>query len=158
MIVKQIMSSSVITVGSCTGLKQAAELMKQQNVAMLIVISEQEPLGTVTDRDIVLRAVSTGRNLLETTVAEVMTVNYEYCLENQTVDEVFNLMREQQVIQLPVVDGDNKLTGLISMTDISPYLHPTLAGQVIQLMSDLCKATVYPKQPFHHKSLGQFHY
>lgn len=134
--IKEIMNSAVKTVTSCTSLKEAAEIMEQEQTGFLIVASNDELLGTVTDRDIVLRAVSQGRNIEQTTVGEVMTVDVLYCHEEHTVDEVARHMSEEQVLRMPVVNSDNKLTGIITIGDMAQHLSPDVVGHALEVMTD----------------------
>lgn len=97
--VNEITNPSVKTVASFASLRDAAELMDQEHVGVLAVASDDELIGTITAKDIILHAVSHGRNIYKTTVAEVMTANIPESPEEFPVVEVVPPMNEKQANQ-----------------------------------------------------------
>lgn len=97
--VNTIRNSSVKTVTSFASLRDAAEIMDQQHVGFLAVSMDDEVVGSITAKDIILRAVSHGRSIYKTTVAEVMTVNVPASHEEPPVDEDTLHMNQRQANQ-----------------------------------------------------------
>ncbi len=130
--VKDIMQTPVMAVSAATNLRNAAQLMRDEGIGFLVVAENDELIGTLTDRDIVTRAVSQGLDMNSVQVDEIMSINLLYCHEEHSVDEVANQMNETQVRRIPVVGRDNKLTGIVSIGDMAQHLSPEMTGHVLK--------------------------
>lgn len=129
--IKEVMNPKTELVSTSTTLKEAAEKMAQSGVGFLPVGDNDELKGTLTDRDIVLRAVGKGKDAANTTVKEVLTSKVLYCRDDQDAEEVARNMSEQQVRRMPVVDASKRLVGVVSIGDLAQYLSADVAGQVL---------------------------
>jgi CBS domain-containing protein len=76
-------------------------------------------VGLITDRDIVIRAISEGRDASTTRAEEVMTTDLHSAQPNDRVIDVIRKMGDKQVRRIPVVDGGGNLRGIISMADVA---------------------------------------
>jgi CBS domain-containing protein len=115
---RDIMSRSVVTIGAEDSIQVAASLMRDNDIGALPVTQDNEVLGIITDRDIVIRAVAQGLDL-KTKVAEVMSKPVIVVQEDEFVFGAIKTMGENQVRRLPVVDSAGNLVGMISMADIA---------------------------------------
>ena len=98
---------------------QAAERMHQRAVGTLVILNEQsQPVGIVTDRDLVERVLAKGLDAYTTTVGEVMTARPNTASEEQPIEAALSLMRSGSFRRLPVTDGEGKLVGLLSLDDV----------------------------------------
>jgi CBS-domain-containing membrane protein len=93
--------------------------MEQLNVGALPVCDGGRVIGMVTDRDIVLRAVASGRDPVHTTVRDVQSSDAVVAFEDQPIAEVARLMREHQIRRIPVVREGRKLVGIVSIGDLA---------------------------------------
>ena len=75
-------------------------------------------VGLITDRDIVVRAVSEGRDAKTTRADEAMTTEIHSAREDDRVIDVIRMMGDKQVRRIPVVSDDGILRGIISMADV----------------------------------------
>ena len=75
-------------------------------------------IGTISDRDIVIRAVALGLGV-DTKVGEVMSKGVSWVLETDTVEQAVKIMSERQVRRLPVVNQDKKLVGIVALGDLA---------------------------------------
>lgn len=138
--IRDIMTRDVETVTPGTPIRQVAERMRNDDIGSFPVVDEQgRVIGTITDRDIVCRIVSEGLEPATTMVSEAMTKDVSTCTEDQTIDEAAKLMEERQIRRIPVVDGDGKLVGLITMGKIAKVEDEELSGEVL-------KEVVQPKR------------
>jgi CBS domain-containing protein len=97
----------------------AAERMHQRCVGALVVVNEnREPVGIVTDRDLLERVLTKRLNPDKTLVRQVMTMDPQTIYEGAPMDAALSLMRDGGFRRLPVVDYDGKLCGLICLDDI----------------------------------------
>lgn len=113
---------------------QAAERMRQRAVGSLVILGDQkQPIGIVTDRDLVERVLATGRDPSSTRVGEVMTRNPHTIAEDGAIELALVQMRRFRFRRLLVVDRDNKLVGLLSLDDVVMLLAEELT-QVGELL------------------------
>src|SRR3712207_3398833 len=88
--ISQVMTRNVQVVRPDVPIKRVAELMDELNVGALPVCDGKRLQGMVTDRDIVVRAVSAGMDPATTPVSEVMTGEIRWCYEDATTSEVMD--------------------------------------------------------------------
>ncbi|MGA8350650.1 MAG: CBS domain-containing protein, partial [Isosphaeraceae bacterium] len=104
-------------------IQAAAQRMEEQKVGTLVILNPaKEPIGILTDRDLVLRALSHDANPCETRVGAVMTRNPRTVSEAAPIEQALSLMRSGGFRRLPVVRADGTLVGLISLDDILSLL------------------------------------
>ena len=82
----------------------------------LVIDPSQRLLGTVTDGDI-RRAILRGRKL-EDPISTVMNTDPLTFLEGSSQDAAVALMRERMIHQLPVVDGERRVVGLVTLDSV----------------------------------------
>jgi CBS domain-containing protein len=122
-------------------LAQAAAAMQRLKVGILPVCDGDTLLGVVTDRDIAVRAVASGREPASTTVQQVMTQELVYCYEDQEVGVAARLTQDKQLCRLIVLDRDKQLAGIVSLGDLAvETANERMAGQVLERIS----APVHP--------------
>lgn len=118
MIIKDIMSPECNWVAPETTLAATAQMMKDKDIGFLAIGENDRLIGTVTDRDIAVRAVA-GNMDNNAQVRDIMTQQVMYCYDNQDLNEVCNNMAEIKVRRLPVVNQDKRLVGTVSLGDLS---------------------------------------
>jgi CBS domain-containing protein len=100
---------------------KAAEVMKNEDVGAVPVIDDattKKLVGIITDRDIVLNVVAANKNL-DMRVEEVMTRNPVTCRPDDAVQHAMDRMSQHQVRRIPVVDGKERIVGIISQADLA---------------------------------------
>jgi CBS domain-containing protein len=105
--------------------------MADLDVGALPVGEEDRLVGMITDRDIAVRAVGTGRDP-ETRVREVMSQEVMYCFEDEDVERVVKNMADIQVRRLPVVNREKRLVGIVSLADVARKEGAVPAGKAMQ--------------------------
>lgn len=120
-----------------TTLAQVAQKMKTLDVGMLPVCEDDRLIGTITDRDITVRAVAASYHPSTTTVREAMTREMVYCFDDEDIAEAALLMESRQVRRLPVINRDKRLVGIISLGDLAVRTHrERLVGEVLVGISE----------------------
>ncbi len=110
--------------------------MKELDIGMLPVCDADRLVGTITDRDLAIRAVAGGRDPGTTKVGEMMTPNLVYCFEDQPIEEACRIMEQHQVRRLPVLNAEKRLVGIISLGDIAVRIRSEmLGGEVLEEVS-----------------------
>jgi len=118
-IVREIMSTPVITAGPNSSIKELAKKMKDHDVDTIIIINkENEPLGVVTEGDIVRRLLSKKRSLWFTQAKHVMSKPVYTITDEAEIEDVAKYMVAKKVKRLCVVDENNKVIGVVTQSDI----------------------------------------
>ena len=135
--VRSVMTPRVVAVTSVTFLPEAARIMLQEDVGALPVVQEDgKLLGIITDRDITVRAVAEGRDITRMQVAECYTAEDLVTVTADThIHVAQDIMSEHQVRRLPIVEGDNKLVGMVSLADIVRETSTRSAAEVLKDVS-----------------------
>jgi CBS domain-containing protein len=118
MLVSEVMTTPVISIESSANLVQAAEMMRSADTGSLPVVEGGRPIGMLTDRDIVIRAVAEEKDPVQTTVREVITPRLTTVFEDQDVAEAAQLMADDQVRRLLVISRDQRPLGVLSLGDL----------------------------------------
>ena len=101
----------------------AASRMHSRKVGTLIVVDDnQRPIGLLTDRDLATRVLGEGKDGNTTPVREVMSPAPSTVDEQTSIEDALAIMRSGTFRRLPVVDGEGRLTGIISLDDILELL------------------------------------
>lgn len=134
MLVHEIMSANAECLEPTSNLRQAAQQMQRLDVGFLPICGEDNRLqGMLTDRDIVIRAVAAGRDLEQTSAAEIMSPEIHYCFDDQSVEQAANLMEGEQIRRLVVLNRDKNLVGILSLGDIAARGHnDQLSGEALE--------------------------
>ena len=116
--VREAMTSDVRLTDPDRSIREAAQMMADQDIGSLPVGENDRLVGMVTDRDIVVRAVADDRPGGNTAVREVMSERVYYCFEDDDVKQAAKVMSEHQVRRLPVLNRNKRLTGVIALADL----------------------------------------
>lgn len=118
MLAKEVMSKKPEFLPPTATLKQAANQMRTHDYGFIPVGENDRLIGTVTDRDITIRAVAEGKDPNKTTLRDVMSKEIHYCLDSDDVEQVAKQMEKLQVRRLVVLNKEKRMTGIISLGDI----------------------------------------
>jgi len=124
--IRDVMTPDPHTVQATTALADAAAIMRDGDVGDVIVLTDGQMYGIVTDRDIAVRAVAEGRDLKETPVGEICSKELVALSPDDTVEDAIGKMREMAIRRLPVVD-DGRPVGIVSLGDLAVARDPDSA-------------------------------
>jgi CBS domain-containing protein len=108
---------SVVSTVPTTTIKAAAELMREKNIAALMVMEGDTTLGIVTERDIVRAFARDGGAIATKPVQSIMTSKLITGTPEDSVKHVMKVMTEKRIRHFPVY-RDGKLAGLVSIGDV----------------------------------------
>jgi len=148
--IEQLMTRFPRTCGVKLSLGEAARLMLENGCGCLPVTAEDGSgrlVGMITDRDICMAAESQGKALRELLVGDAMEPVVWACNPEDSIDEAEEIMREVGVRRLPVVDGLDRLLGVLSLTDLAREAlrqrgskQPEISvGEVGELLASICE-------------------
>ncbi len=103
----------------------AIRMMSEKSVGALLVISDGQPVGIISERDYARKVVLQGRSSKETPVREIMSSPVIFVTPDYTVDQCFYLMTAHRIRHLPVMEG-SQLAGVLSIGDL---VRATVAAQ-----------------------------
>jgi len=132
--ISEIMSRDVEVARPGDSIQSVAKQMVSKDAGSIPVCDGTTVLGMVTDRDIVIRAVSEGRSF-ETPVSEVMTADIEYCYEDDDITAAADKMAECQLRRLVVLDSGKRLVGIVALGDIARQGKDKTTGQALEEIS-----------------------
>jgi CBS domain-containing protein len=148
--VGEICTREVVYCGSDAAVLEVAQLMRNHHVGDLIVAATRdgrlEPLGIVTDRDLVVKVLAEGVAPETLTAGDLMTRALVTAEEGESVHEGIERMRAEGVRRLPVVGGGGALVGVLSADDITEFLAEelTVLAHIAPRQSVLEKAALPP--------------
>lgn len=151
---RQIMRDHVIRVQVDQPLLTAIIMMNQRRVSSVIAEENGQPIGVITERDIVQFA-ETERRASEVRVREVMSGSPVTVKEETGVEDAIKSMLEHNVRRLPVV-RDGRIVGIVTSTDILTATAKGLLNRdVIIYLSDIFRKDEPSKQISNPTSSGK---
>jgi CBS domain-containing protein len=124
---KELMSRDVKIINPDMTIGEAAKKMRDGDFGMMPVGEDDRMIGTISDRDIAIRAVAEGKGA-DTKVRDVMSEGIAWAYEDESVEQAAKIMSERQVRRLPVVDRAKRLVGIVALGDFaveSSEIRPT---------------------------------
>lgn len=113
-------AKKLVTCSPSSTLQDAARLMWEDDVGWLPVMdAERRPIGTITDRDICMAALTQGGALRESRVSSAMSKQVLTCHADTPIGDVERLMEDAQIRRVPVVDARGLLIGVLTLADIA---------------------------------------
>jgi len=140
LLVQDVMTKNVITIDSSAPVRKVAELVDKYDIGCLIVMNGEEPVGIITERDMIKRVLLQFRDPRITRVSDIMSTPVIASSPETDIREALRLMTERRIKKLPVVQ-DGQLLGLVSLTDIVRSL-----AYFEHVISSLCARCKYGKQ------------
>ncbi len=138
LVVRDIMATEVITIDENASVREAAKLMSEKNVGCLVVLRDSEPVGIITERDILVRVVAEGKDPDAVRVGWVMSSPIIKGRPDMTIEEAARLMTSKRIKKLPIFEG-GRLVGIITLTDLvsaQPY--------VLEMLEDILATDYLP--------------
>ncbi|MDQ6751323.1 MAG: CBS domain-containing protein [Actinomycetota bacterium] len=133
MLIRDVMTESVVTAESDASVRRVAELMRERNVGSVILLRDQRLMGIVTDRDLTLGVLADGREATDR-AEDHASAPVVSASSGMDVNQAAELMIGHGIRRLPVIDGD-RLTGIVTLDDLAvrtgePELVHSLTSQI----------------------------
>jgi len=142
MAVGEICNREVVIAKKALSVVDAAQLMRTHHVGDLVVVEEKDgrkqPVGIVTDRDIVVEVVAAGVDADALKVGDIMGPEVATVRESEGLFEALRYMRDKGVRRMPVVDSTGGLVGILTMDDMLSLL--------AEEMTELAKLVSHERQ------------
>ncbi len=115
--IKEVMTDGVIAVEKDKSVKEAAQLLKEENIRGLVVVDGGEAVGIVVCRDIAYELVAESRHPQEVKVRDIMSTDLIVAEEGELLNDVAMAMLRNDISRVPVVRED-MLVGIVTQSDI----------------------------------------
>ena len=139
MIVKEIMTVDPACCTAETNLQEVAKLMVDHDCGEIPVVDNQstkKPIGVITDRDIVIRAVAKGNNPLDLTAADCMTKPCVTVTPAMSIEDCGRILEQNKIRRVPVVDTAGSCCGIVAVADIALRARENVATEVVKEVSE----------------------
>ena len=136
--VREIMTESPACCEPNTSLTEVARLMADNDCGCIPVVDNQtnmKPVGTITDRDIAIRAFAEGKNPIDLKVSDVMTSDVVSVKPGLSVEECCNIMENEQIRRVLVVDENGSCCGIVAQADVAQNATAHQTAEVVREIS-----------------------
>ncbi len=110
--------SAVLTVPPDAPVSNLLEVLAERNVGAAVVCEGDRLAGIVSERDVVRHLHRRGASLLDAPVSEIMTTVVATCRLEDDVQTLSRTMTDRRIRHIPVVDDQERLTGIVSIGDV----------------------------------------
>ncbi len=127
MLVKNWMSTNVVTIDANDAMQDAMRVLKEHGIRMLPVMKKGKLVGIVTDRDLKKASASDATTLeihellyllTKIKVNDIMTRDPIAVPPDYTVEETARVLLDGKISGAPVVDDYGQVVGIITQTDL----------------------------------------
>lgn len=141
--VSSIMQRSPVSCQSTDTLDRVAQLMWEQRLGALPVVdADGRVAGMVTDRDACMGAYTQGRRLGDICVDSVMSPEPICARHDSSLRQVLDLMLERGLSRIPIVDEEQRLVSVVSVSDVIQAIYDRTGGLQVAapaLVQILCR-------------------
>jgi CBS domain-containing protein len=109
--------SAVVTVAPDASVASVAKRMDQEDIGFVVVSENENPVGTLSDRDIATRVAATSHDATDVTVEDVMTEEVVTANADADIDEVVRQLSDASVRRLVAVDDRGRVDGIVTLDD-----------------------------------------
>ena len=111
-------------------------MMAENDCGMIPVVDQQGmPVGTITDRDIAVRAVAKGGNMDSCCAGDYMSAPVRTVSQDSTLADCCAAMESAQLRRMPGGDAQGRLVGVVAQADIALNSNPSTTAEVVQEIS-----------------------
>ena len=132
--VRDVMSSDVQVARPGDTLQEVATRMASGDFGFMPVADGDRLIGTITDRDLAVRAVAGGA-ACTSPVVEYLSRDPQTARADDDLKTVLDSMGSKQIRRLPVLDKDDRLVGVVSLGDLSTRVKEKYAGEALEDIS-----------------------
>jgi CBS domain-containing protein len=114
-------TSSIYCIAVNASVESAVSEMNRQRIGSILIKDGERCVGIFTERDVLTRVVSGGRDPKTTQLSDVMTRDFQSITSDTSVEDAMQIMTDKRVRHLPILNSD-KLVGMISIGDVTRWL------------------------------------
>ena len=126
MTVREVMTLKPVTLQASIPVIEAARAMSKHNLGVVVLQQNGKLCGIVTDRDIVIRVLGSGKDPKTTSLESICSQELTTISPDQPTSDAVRMMRECAIRRLPVVENDH-VVGIVSLGDLAVRLDASSA-------------------------------
>ncbi|MEN1937133.1 CBS domain-containing protein [Paenibacillus sp. 102] len=115
--VREFMNTDIVQCTPLDNVYEAAVKMKEEDIGMIPVVENNQVVGLVTDRDLVVRGIA-EKHPGSNKITNVMTTGIVSVSPNDSIEKATELMAQHQIRRLPVVEN-GQLVGMLALGDLA---------------------------------------
>jgi CBS domain-containing protein len=112
------MTPNPVTVQPSATLQEAARIMRDEDTGVVPIVENGRPVGVITDRDIVVRAVAEGGEAVRRSVRDVASSDLVTVAPDMSTEDAAELMASRQIRRVLVCENE-RLVGVASIGDLA---------------------------------------
>lgn len=116
-LIKNIMTTPVVTININKNVHDAAKLLTKNRVGTLIITKNKNPVGIITDTDIIKKVVAKAKNPKKIKISEIMATPILFLSPEDNLLKAEKKMKKHNIKTTPIIK-DEKLVGIVSLTDV----------------------------------------
>jgi CBS domain-containing protein len=114
----EIMIKDVVTIDGNVTVEEVATVMEEHQIGCVIVVQDENPIGIITERDMLKRVLLELRDLKTTKAFQIMSAPLLFGNPQMSVQDAVKLMTERRIKKLPIID-EGRLVGMLTLTDLA---------------------------------------
>lgn len=118
----EVMTQALATCAPDASVAQVAAIMRDRDIGNVLVVDDNQLRGIVTDRDLVLHALTSQDDLQQTPISKYMSSKVVTGEPTWSLEQVAHAMGKHQIRRLPIVQ-DGQLVGIVSLGDVARHAH-----------------------------------
>jgi len=133
--ISELKPQAAVTVGEDATVAKAIELMRKKKVGALMVVGKRKPkrlVGVFSERDLLNRSLGT-KGYGRVRVSKVMTRDPEALRPGDSCAYALNKMSVGRFRHIPLVDGDHRPVGMLSIRDVIDFLVELIPEEILNL-------------------------
>lgn len=123
--VRDIMNKHVVTIEQDSSVLDATRLLKEKDISFLVIVKDGNPVGVLSERDIVRRLAAEDKQASKVRVYEIMSPKFRWVEPTTEIEDAVQKMLNNNIRRLIVLDN-GKLVGVITQTDLTGFLRSKL--------------------------------
>ena len=123
--IRDIMEKNVITIEHDKTALDAACLISEKDVSFLVIMKNNTPIGVLSESDFVKRLAANDKKASEVIVSEIMSGKFRWVEPETEIEDAIQKMLNNNIRRLVILD-DNRLSGVITQTDLTAFLRDKL--------------------------------
>ena len=133
--VKEIMTKNPACCRPETSLVEVAKLMRDHDCGEIPVCEQDKPVGVVTDRDIVCRAIAQGKDATSSTARECMSSPVVTLRPDTSVEDAVRTLEDSKIRRGLVVDERGRLIGIVAQADFATKSEEACTAELVKEVS-----------------------
>jgi CBS domain-containing protein len=114
----EIMIKDVVTIEGKITVEEVAIMMNQREIGCVIVVQDENPIGIITERDMLKRVLLESKDPKTTKAFQIMSAPLFFGDPHTSVQDAVKLMAEKKIKKLPIID-EGHLVGMLTLTDLA---------------------------------------